>query len=483
MRKQFYFALIPIFLFVIPSLSQARVNSFTAGMDAGVDIDHYNWKNTGQNSSSSTNQSRRDYHRLVATPSFDFTSKDVKDNIELKYSLGLNYDWKQKKKNVDHNLDVSAQRSLTQNWKINISELYIKTDDANLTANTNSSTTDSSTSSTGAPTSNYGQDNNVKSAGGGSSDQISSELGRHRFWRNISALNSQYTYHEDSLISLGYSYSILRNNASGTQNYQDYDKHDGSLSTTYRFNPEWKAALGGDYIRGLYPKQDQATLGTQSNLKEYHGNASLEMDKFIHNVFSLAYLYTGTRYDNPARNNNEIQQGTLSWKHEFSPHVNSDLGGGPTYVKTEGQSGKTGYNAHANLNYAIEHGKFDIGLEKTYTVQNFSGTSTGGTIDEWTAKGDFNYQLYEHFSYELFAAYSNQDHSNANVDTSSNTTTSYKEKISSAGVTLKYGFWHWFTATLGYTFTHRTADSDLIDQYDENRVYLTIGAKNELFRW
>ena len=223
------------------------------------------------------------------------------------------------------------------------------------------------------------------------------------------------------------------------------------------------------------------TAGSQSDLSEYHGNLGLESYIFEKNILSVSYGYIGTRYDDPTRNDSDIHNVTLGWKRGISPHLNFDLGGGPSYVKAEGHDGKLGYNAHANLNYAIEHGRFGIGVAKTYSQDNFSGTSTGGTIDSWAVIGNFNYQLYKDLSTGLVASYADQDHQDTLVVSSG--TSSYHEKIYSTGATIKYSFWRWYTLTLGYTFTRQEADSILVNSFDENRVYLSLGAQEELFRW
>jgi hypothetical protein len=352
-------------------------------------------------------------------------------------------------------------------WRIRISDLYVKSDDSTQTANV--------TSSTGGNTG--GGNPNV------SGDQISNELGRHPFWTNTTSLTSDYTYLQDSVVMLGYTFSLLRNDGTSSENFQDYAKHSGLASVSYRFNPEWKTTVGGQYIRGLYGAQTTPTLGTQGDLSEYHGNMNLESYVFSKNVLSVSYAYSDTRYDDPKRNNSDIHNATLGWKRDISPHTNFDLGCGPSYVQKEGRDGTLGYNAHANLNHAIEHGTFGIGVAKTYSQDNFTGTSTGGTTDSWTLRGNFNYQLYKDFSTGLFVSYANQDHQNAIVGNIGNTESSYRQKIYSTGATMQYSFWRWYTATVGYTFTRQDSSNSQIGGYDDHRVYLTLGAQKELFRW
>ncbi len=449
---------VPVLLLGIAVSSEARVDSLTGGLDIGFDMDRYTYKGT------QLSGSNRDYNRIFTSPSLRFKSDDLKDGIDFSYAPSFRYDLDGRGTDVDQALIFLANKSLLKEWRIRISEAYVNADDSTLTSNQGASA--------GNTTGNVSNPIN---------DQISNELGRHRFWNNTASLTSDYTYLQDSLVLVGYTYSMLRNDSGASLGYQDYDKHSGLASVSYRFLPAWKAIIGGQYVRGFYDARQITTAGTQSDLSEYHGNMTLESYIFEKNVLSLSYGYIGTRYDDQTRNDSDIHNAVLGWKRDLSPHLNFDLGGGPSFVKTEGQDGKLGYNAHANLNYAIEHGKMSIGAAKTYSQDNFSGTSTGGTIDSWTVIGNFNYQLSKNLSTGLVASYADQDHQNALVGIGG--TTFYHEKISSTGVNIRYSFWRWYTLTLGYTFTRQEADSMLVSSFDENRVYLSLGAQKELFRW
>ena len=459
MRVKIYLSAVSAILLGIAVPSQARVDSLTVGVDVGLDMDHRT--NQGPGASGST----VDYNTIFTTPSLSFKSDDIKDGIGFTYAPSFRYDLEGRGTTVNQMLNLSAQRSLAKEWQIRISDLYVKSNDSTQTANVGTTTGDT----TGGGTSNV------------SGDQISNELGRRAFWTNTTSLVSNYTYLQDSVVTLGYTYSLLRNDGTSTENYQDYDKQSGMVSVSYRFRPEWKATLGGEYIRGLFGTQVRPTIGSQGDLSEYHGNMSLESYIFSKNILSVSYGYSGTIYDDPIQKNSDINNVTVGWKRDVTPHMSFDLGGGPSYAQTEGQNAVLGYNAHANLNYAIEHGQFGIGAVKTYSQDNFTGTSTGGSISSWTLRGNFNYQLYKDLSTAMFVSYADQDHMNSMVGTSG--MSSYQEKIYSTGATMQYSFWRWYTLTAGYTFSRQEATSNQIGGYDDNRIYMTLGAQRELFRW
>ena len=47
----------------------------------------------------------------------------------------------------------------------------------------------------------------------------------------------------------------------------------------------------------------------------------------------------------------------------------------------------------------------------------------------------------------------------------------------------KYSFCRWFSATAGYTYSRQDSDNVQLIDYNEHRVYLTLGAEKELLRW
>ena len=72
---------------------------------------------------------------------------------------------------------------------------------------------------------------------------------------------------QDSLFSLGYAYEILRNDDVDDDEYQDFDRHQASLSLDHRLNREWKASLGGQYVRGLFDEPDDDMPELPQNMR------------------------------------------------------------------------------------------------------------------------------------------------------------------------------------------------------------------------
>ena len=454
MREKICLGLIPMVFLGIAVSAEANVDSFTAGIDVGLDMDHYSYK-----AGTVTPGSQTDYNWVYTTPWISFKNEDIQNGVNFKYAPSFRYDLDGYGTSVDQNLNLTAWKSLTKEWKINISELYVKSDDANLTAPPVSTASNQQTPNT--------------------IDQVSGQLGRQQFWTDNTSISSDYTFLPDSVATLGYTYSTLRNDSLSSSEYQDYDKHNASASVSYHFLPDWKAIVGGQYIRGLFSAPTVETVGTQTDLSQYNGNMSLESYMYRNNVLSLSYGYMGTRYDSDI-NNSDIHNLTAGWKRNISEHLNFDVGAGPSYAKPEEQDGKWSYNAHAITNYLIEHGKLGLSVDKSYMVDNFSGVSTGGYMDVWEGKGTFDYQFYKDLSGSLFASFQDQDHQDAILYGG---TAAYNEKVYSTGVSLKYNFWRWYTATIGYSYTRQTADDSAISQFTDNRVYVSLGAEKELFRW
>jgi hypothetical protein len=473
MREKILLPVIPIFLLGFVVIAEARVNSLTTGVDVSLDMDNRTFKNDTATEVVSPTNIDYDYRKITTTPSFSFKSDDIKDRIEFKYAPGLKYDLNGKGTDLDQRVDLLLQRSLLKEWKIKINELYINTDDS----------TQTSTPSTSS-------ENNTESVSNVNSNQISSQLGRRRFWSNNAELGSEYTYLQDSLISAGYKYDVLRNDDSGLGGYQDFDRHTGYMTVSYRFDPRWKATVGGQYIRGLFNQDNTEATTLSQDMVEYVGNMALESFIFDKNPLALSYEYLGVRYDEPDRNDDTIQQMILSWKPEVSPQMRFDLGGGPSYEKREQTDANWGYNAHLKFDYSLEHTKINLGVEKGFGEDNFSGTTDSGFIDYWRVRGQIDHEFDKGLSCGIFALYQDEDHQNNTLASSLNTTNTtntnqemYNKKLYETGVNVRYNFWRWFTVSLGYTFSRLESDQNLQDNYDDHRILLTLGAEKEMWRW
>jgi hypothetical protein len=150
------------------------------------------------------------------------------------------------------------------------------------------------------------------------------------------------------------------------------------------------------------------------------------------------------------------------------------LGIGPTYEKTEGQSANWSENGIAEVNYAFQHGFINFLVEKTYDVDNFSGSDERGAVDTWESRLAGSYQLKKDIALSGRLSYINEDREEEGGD--------FQRDRYIAGTVLSYTFWQYYTASIDYTFTKQESDRER-DDYEDHRVLLTLSWEKELFRW
>ena len=184
---------------------------------------------------------------------------------------------------------------------------------------------------------------------------------------------------------MGFNYNALRYDTSDIYRFNDYDRYAFNLLDEHRFNPRWKSTVDLNYVIGNYEELPDVTLqndlpdialrnGRSSrDLKEYRMLLSVENDSITHNPLSLNYYFIDTNYDSSLRNDVYINQVRATWRRDFSPHLYTKLGVGPSYGKVEGSDADWGGNGIAELNYLMEHGFLNFTVDKRYEVQNFSG--------------------------------------------------------------------------------------------------------------
>lgn len=450
-------------LIMAPDCSFARVNSLTGGLSTGLDLDYRSYDNRDDDSRS-----------IVISPLVQFRSLSERDSFELRAVPGLRYDLIDSETDWDASLGVAADRFMTQFWQLGISNEYVRS---------NSYDTD-----TGVLIDPAVPPQDVPST---TSPELSSDRGRSLYWRNSLSLFSSYFYREDSLIRLDSSYTALRNEDTSFGGDEDYDRYTVGLRNEHRYNAKWKTSADLLFVRGDFEPTDPAvgsipTVAPLSeDLDEYHLSLVLENNSIVRNPLSVSYSYLGTKYDEVLQDDSDIHQMRVSWRRDISPRMYTNLGAGPTYVKTEEQDDTWGGNGIAEVNYAVEHGFFNFLVEKTYDVDNFSGTSESGVVDLWETRFSGSYQLQSDLTLSGRLSYAYEDREELMAISGGGGTTQlekYHNDRYSAGVGLNYNFWQFYTARVDYTFT--TLNSDRIgDDYDDHRILLTLSWKKELFHW
>ncbi len=451
--------LVAISLLLLPVVQagtvEARVNILSGGVTTSLDYDERTYQGDTREDTNTT--------RFVISPSIRILSSSEKDEIQFSYAPGYSHDLEESDNYLNHNLTLTANRLFTRQWRMSVSEAYRYTDDPSASSAASGSTSSSTSSSASSDT---------------TSPTLSSDLGRRRYQSNDFNLLSEYTYVRDSIFSLGYTYDILRNEDTGVGGYEDYDRHEGLLGLSYRFNPEWRLSFDGRFVRGLYDPPPTAPGGTPAlsrDLKEYRPGFTLASDVFPHDPITLSYNYTGVEYDEELQSDSDIHQITLSWLRELTPRMTFGLGGGASSLKREGQDAEWSPNGHIDFTNSIEHGNLVLGASAGMDQDNFSGTDEQGAVIYWQANGSFNYHFTAQTTGSIFAQYRDEEREDT-------TLLEYDVQSFSAGASVGYTFLRWYSLSLSYNYTNSESERASSD-YEDHRVYLSLGVSKELLRW
>jgi hypothetical protein len=249
-------------------------------------------------------------------------------------------------------------------------------------------------------------------------------------------------------------------------------------------------------IPGLAAASDPVDEEPSDDLNEYHADAGITYEGIVHNPLSLDYGLAVYDFDDDAQGDSEIHDLTFGWIWQRSQHITYNAAAGPSYAKTDGQDDTWGYNGKLGADYALEHGRFGLSVEKGLERRNFTGeVDENGLIDFWDGRADFSYRLLESTTLSLFAGYRDEDRDEVSrtaatlpppTDSSQQIEDNILETVTTqrfyAGGSVKYSFWQWYALDLSYRYADQTSD-DPEDEYDEHRVMLTLSYSTEFFRW
>lgn len=454
-----------LFSFLTPApCTAARDLTISGGISTSYEWMERNYDN--DDSGAVTARADDKYSRLRIAPLIEVTSQSARDEFLLSYSPSYRYDLDTHEDDVDHSFSAEYSRFITERWQLLLADRYRLTDQADdITA--------------------------IDPVG---EVQISDDEGRRQYWTNDFSIFSEYTYWEGSLFTLGYIYTIYENEDSGLDSDDgNYQRHSFLASVGHRFNSIWGLSVSGNYIRGLYDESYTAFTGTgvdsggiDNDLTQYGASTSLQWSRIMHHVFSLGYSYSATEYDDSTRDGSTIHSGILGWQWAVAENLSVSLSGGPSYAKTDGQSGQWGVNANASVQKEIERGSLGLALSHGFDQQNFDGTDQNQNgLQEFTQlRADFTYQLLENVSLGLFSGYRYEDLDTITpvLATGGTTTETINKETLTAGTNLSYQFMRWYSLSLLYSYTQMDTD-EINDSYDEHRVALTLSYKKDFFHW
>lgn len=459
----------------------ARETTVTGSAGTG-----YDFRERTYDRQAADKENEGDVQKISIGPDITVVSKGVYDTLNLRYSPKLNYDFVDDENEVDHQLSVGNERLLTSRWSLTLSDDFLYSDDPEAS---------SSFFSDGSASGSTGQDQ------GPSRDALSRDLSGRQYWTNTAGVRTSYALLETTRIGGGYSYAVLRNEeggASGSDSYDEYDKHSFFANLTHGFNQHWRSSVGANYTRGLYDEPpptaaNQPAAAANPDLDEYGASLGVDYVRSVRDFFPAKYVVSETQYDGESRRDSQSHEWSVGWDHAFDARTHLSLGGGPSYAKIQGLEGTWGYNAYLTFMKQYEHISYSLQVDKRYETQNFSGTRDAtGLTDTYNVRANMTVQATQALGFDLFGRYSRQsemdpqgEYLDALGGMQSGPTTgdlTYDKDIYEAGLGMRYSFGRWYTAGIKYAYYVSDGQMDS-DQYTDHRVLFTLSATKELWRW
>ncbi len=476
---------------LLASASHARLNTFTAGITTGVDYSETDYDNNTVDDGVPSSPNGRT-EQLSIGPIFIFESSSSIDSLSVNYRPSYVYDIDNSDSDLDHNFSLSGYRNFSKNFRFDVTDNFIYSDDPDLVTDDSSS--------------DYNK-------------------GRKRYWTNTLDLKSTYTYDTDSFFGGGYSFRVLQNEDTGIGGYENYDKHTADLFLTHRFNASWNIESNISYTRGLFdpPEQqvvDRVETGLETiaegstdaidtndlsnDLSEYRANATVNWVFTPAKTLQTRYTFSASNYEAILRNDTILHNLSFGGQYQYSKLLSFGFGGGPSYEKTDTYDANWNYNAYFNFNYTIsKRTSFSASAEKGYEQDNFSSNNNQLGRDQGLTEYvdwqlDFSHKLLKDLDLSLYASYRDERQENIvhGIVTAIDEETGlqgtdredrrelsvFDRDVYRAGITLNYSFMQYWSTAL--TYSYRKQNSERInDSYDENRAYLTLSVQNEIFRW
>ncbi|WP_028581043.1 porin family protein [Desulfogranum japonicum] len=481
---------------LVGSPAMARQTIISGSVHTGVDYWERNYDDDAQENATADDGDKR---QIGIGPDIIIVSESIRDSLSFRYAPIIKYDDTNDETDIDHYLSLAATRMLSQRWAVKVNNDFRLSDDpyfsAEEFADTSSVITEDMESDSPA---SEGEDASQQESEVSQSDvdELSKDNGRSRYWTNNLALKTEYIFSERTLLELGYAFSVLRNESSDDDAYDEYDRHAFSANATYAFNRKWATSLAGMYSRGLFDDAENPEDGSliSDDLDSYRFLYRLAYEPNAKDSYPFLYDFRTTKYENDYRRDTLAHNVSMGWNHAFNQRTQMKLGGGPSYAEAEDLDGEWGYNAYFNLSRTYEHAQLSLSLNKRYDTQNFTGNGDSGLKDTFDAQLRFQQQLTQALGFNVYGKYkweSNLDpqdeyldavNRNDISDEESTGDVTYDKNTYEMGVGFDYAFWRYYS--VGVKYAYFVSDGDLSsDQYNDHRVMLTLSAAKDLWRW
>lgn len=367
------------------------------------------------------------------SPSLSIASTSRRDTLTLNYSPSYAYNYRTDKGHFEHSLSLVDERALSERWHLSVHDSFEKSDDSTLGRDET-------------------QDTSYRV-------NLSENLSRNRYWANYFGFSNSWQYRQNSSLAVSYNHSILENDGP----YQDFQRHGASISVDHEINRQWQAGASYSYTLGDFDQYDSRQHNTDARLTYW-----LTPHKSIYGQGS----FRTTDYSNDKSGYDTIGA-RLGYSQQIDQRSDIDFGAG--YSSTDREEGNSTSAFDYTLAYRrqLEKGSFSINGGGGFDDQQFNGENDG-LSKFWSIKSVFGYQLADKLSSSLYALYRNDKYIEQILARNDNSC--------EAGGSLDWSFSHWYTASLRYVYHKLNSDMANRD-YDDHRLYLTLSASKEFWKW
>ncbi|MCK5544831.1 MAG: outer membrane beta-barrel protein [Desulfobulbaceae bacterium] len=413
-------SILSLIFFAAPCISGARTNSLYGSVSVRQSYDSNVYR---------TDEDHEEGWTTILSPTIRLTSEGKSDSCSFSYSPGIRYNHRTDEDDLDHDLSLSVDKSLSSRVKVAIRDNFVETEES------------------------------VQDEEAGivlSEDRLD-----NRYWTNSFSARMEFEYAMDSMLVLAYANSILDNESAGQD---DYIKHNPSVSVSYRFNPQWDGNLSYDYTKGNFTLSD--------DLKQHSSALKVGFQVTTNHKFSGEYSFSHTDFQGIS-DDYSIHGETLGWDWGIDQRTDLSVSVGVTHVSRDSGTDSSAFKYGLSVSREFKRGNISFSGNGGFDERYFEGAGEGLSRFRML-KGSLSYQLMENLSSDLYLSYRNDDDPDQIDDNEKDTY--------GAGVNLSYAFGRWYSISVDYSYRQVNADLDF-DDYDDHRVVLAFTAGKELVRW
>lgn len=369
------------------------------------------------------------------SPAIHFASTSSKDTVSLDYSPSFYYNDRTNESTFKYSLlSLAADRSLSDRLQVHLHDFFEKSDDSTVGRDETKDLT-----------------NRVI---------LTENRARISYWTNNFDLTSDWQYGQNSTLSFGYNQSNLDNSGP----FEDYQRYAPHISINHEITQDWTINAGYSFTKGNFSQSDDTTQHGVTAGLFYHFSQLKAI--YVQGDYSTTD-YSGMKSDY------YTSGGLVGYNQQISSNTALNVATGYAKTKRDNNSSAGAFNYSLSLTHQFEKAAFSLAGNGGFGDQRFNGENDG-LSKYWSVNSTFNFQLAERLSSAIYALYRN--------DRYLEKVPQKKEDTFETGGNLTWTFYRWYAAGIRYVYHHLAADLAR-DSYDDHRLFLTLSASKDLWKW